>query len=437
MIYLDHHATTPVLPEVWEAMRPYMSEVFGNPSSAHAFGRKARQALEDARERIAPLLGAFPDEVIFTSGATEANNLAIFGLAGDPPGHILASPIEHPCVIEPLKQLAARGFEIEWLPVQHNGSVAIEALTERVRPQTRLIALMLVNHETGAVQPVGLEPLVASRTSAKPQAAFHTDAAQAVGKIPVDFHALGVTTLSLSGHKFGAPKGIGALLLKRGTKLRPQLYGGHQQQGRRPGTEPVALAVGLATALACASAVAPSDSKNPEPDAQRGRGALLGCVAPSDSKNPEPDAQRGRGTLLALATRRARVDGHPGDCAGSEQVFALRLRLLDQLRTAVPPIVVNSPDNGSPYVLNVSFPGCRADLLLMKLDLLGVACSTGSACSSGSLLPSPVLQAMGVADEVLRSAMRFSFSSSTSDQEIDEAAQHIIKSVKDLRTVQT
>src|ERR1700734_314709 len=154
MIYLDHHATTPVFPEVWEAMRPHLSENFGNPSSSHTFGRKARQALENARERIASLLDAFPDEVIFTSGATEANNLALFGLVGEPPGHILASPIEHPCVIEPLKQLAARGFNVEWLSVQANGSVCFDTVADRIRPDTRLATLMLVNHETGAIQPV-------------------------------------------------------------------------------------------------------------------------------------------------------------------------------------------------------------------------------------------------------------------------------------------
>src|SRR4051812_21651749 len=182
MLYLDHAATTPVLPEVWEAMRPYAVEHFGNPASAHAAGRKARQALEDARERVAALLGASPDEVIFTSGATEANNLALFGLAGPPPGHILASPIEHPCVTEPLNQLAARGFEVESVPVGRDGVVSVDAFRQRVRPDTRLAVVMLVNHETGAVQPVA--ELAAA---AGPGVAFHTDAAQAAGKLPVAF----------------------------------------------------------------------------------------------------------------------------------------------------------------------------------------------------------------------------------------------------------
>src|SRR5262245_8381972 len=228
MIYLDHASTTPVLPEAWEAMRPYAAEHFGNPASAHAAGRKARQPLEAAREHIAQLLGASPEEVIFTSGATEANNLAIFGLAGSPPGHILASPVEHPCVTEPLRQLAGRGFAVQYVPVDRNGLVSVDQLLARVRPDTRLAVVMLVNHETGVIQPV-------DRLAVVSRCAFHTDAAQAVGKLPVSFQKLGVTTLSLSAHKFGGPKGIGALVVRGGARLAPQLFGGHQQQGRRPG----------------------------------------------------------------------------------------------------------------------------------------------------------------------------------------------------------
>ncbi|HVK16565.1 MAG TPA: cysteine desulfurase family protein, partial [Fimbriiglobus sp.] len=242
-IYLDHNATTPLLPEAWEAMRPVLAGAFGNPSSAHHAGRQARQHLEDARERVAALLGAHPDEVIFTSGATEANNLAIFGLVTEP-GHLLAAPIEHPCIVEPLRQLAARGFELDWLPVTRRGHVETAAVRDRVREDTRLVCLMLANHETGAIQPVRH----VAKTLPK-HIPLHCDAAQAVGKMPVDFRDLGVTTLSASAHKFRGPKGVGLLLLKRGAKLRPLLHGGHQQRGHRPGTEPVALAVGLAVAL--------------------------------------------------------------------------------------------------------------------------------------------------------------------------------------------
>src|SRR5579883_2810179 len=238
-IYLDHNATTPLLPEAWEAMRPVMAEAFGNPASAHHAGRRARQFLDDARERVAALLGAHPDEVVFTSGATEANNLAIFGLAGDPPGRVVASPIEHPCVAEPLRQLAARGFGVEWLPVDRRGVVAGRPATS---DGLSLVSVMLANHETGAIQPV--RDLVA----AVPGGPFHCDAAQAVGKISINFRDLGVTALTASAHKFRGPKGVGVLLLKRGAKLRPLFHGGHQQRGHRPGTEPAALAVGMAVA---------------------------------------------------------------------------------------------------------------------------------------------------------------------------------------------
>src|SRR5262245_49977 len=301
MIYLDHASTTPVLPEVWEAMRPYAVEHFGNPASAHAAGRKARQALEDARERIAALLDASPDEVIFTSGATEANNLAIFGLTGSPPGRILASPVEHPCVTEPLKQLAARGFEVEYLPVGRSGIVSADAFRERLRSDTRLAVVMLVNHETGTVHPVA-----EYSAPGAPHAALHTDAAQGVGKIPVSFRELGASSVSLSAHKFGGPKGIGALLILKGAKLSPQLFGGHQQQGRRPGTESPMLAVGMATALEIAA---------------------------------------------------ARMEATAGMLRHSRQAF------VNQLERLCSPIVVNGPADGSPYILNISFPGCRADLL--------------------------------------------------------------------------
>jgi cysteine desulfurase len=371
-IYLDNNATTPLLPAVWEAMRPFLTTIYGNPASAHAAGRRARQALEDARERTAALLAAHPDEVVYTSGATEANNLALFGLAGEAPGHLLTSPIEHPSVAEPIEQLARRGFAVDRLPVDPEGVVSASALPGLLRPDTRLVSVMLANNETGALQPVReLTDLVAGR------AAFHCDAVQAVGRLPVDFHALGVRTLSLSAHKFHGPKGVGALLVRRGTSLRAQLWGGHQQRGRRPGTEAVALAVGLATAL-------------------------------------------------ELAER----DGE----ARREKVLRLRRTFLERLRATAGPVVLNGPEvGGVPHTLNVSFPGCRADLLLMNLDLAGVACSTGSACSSGSLLPSPVLRAMGVPDEVLHSAMRFSLSPLLSEAEMEEAARRVAAVVGRLR----
>jgi cysteine desulfurase len=235
---------------------------------------------------------------------------------------------------------------------------------------------MLVNHETGAIEPVRDLAQVLDAGRSTQDVGLHSDAAQAGGKIPVSFRELGVTSLSLSAHKFDGPMGVGALLLKRGTKLTPQLFGGHQQQGRRPGTESTMLAVGLATAFEVAIA---------------------------------------RMAEAGEALRRN------------------RRAFVNQLERNCSPVVVNSPADGSPYILNVSFPGCRADLLLMKLDLAGVACSTGSACSSGSLLPSPVLRAMAVPKDVLRSAMRFSFGPQTTDAELDEAARRIAACVQRLR----
>jgi cysteine desulfurase len=370
IVNLDSSASTPVLDAVWEAMRPHLTGA--NAASAHRAGRGARQALEDARERTASLLGAVADEIIFTSGATEANNLALFGLAGDAPGRILASPIEHPCVHEPLQQLQRRGFAVEWLEVDASGVVRCEERLRQPPADTRLIAVMLANHETGAVQPVSkIAQHLAGRV------ALHCDAAAAVGKIAVDFHGLEVTSLTISAHKFHGPQGIGALLVRRGAKLRPLLFGGHQQHALRPGTEPVALAVGLATALE-----------------------------------------------LATAEQQQRW----------QHVSALRQTFLDYLQRHALPVVVNGQaEDALPHTLNLSFPGCQADVLLMSLDLAGVCCSTGSACSSGSLLPSPVLKAMGVSEQRLRSAMRFSFSHLLSEAEVLEAAQHIAAAVQRLR----
>jgi cysteine desulfurase len=367
-IYLDHNATTPLLPEAAEAMRRVEAEAFGNPSSLHSAGRKARQALEDARERIAALLGARPDGVIFTSCATEANNQVILG---QPAGPLVGSHLEHPCVTEPLRFYEGAEIVVDWWPVDARGTVTPRPL----RPYTRLVCVMLANHETGAIQPVR------DIAQSLPQGvALHCDAAQAVGKIPVNFRELGATTLTASAHKFGGPKGIGILLASRNAAIVPRMYGGHQQQGRRPGTEPVALAVGMAAAL--------------------------------------------EHLTRHLDANRAKLE-------------ALRARLWERLRETAAPVVLIGPEIGAPDVvpttLNVSFPGCRADLLLMALDLAGVACSTGSACSSGSLLPSPVLQAMGVPAEILRSALRFSFSASVEFADIDEAADRIGSAVSTAR----
>jgi cysteine desulfurase len=300
---------------------------------------------------------------------------------------MVASPVEHPSVVEPVRRLACAGFEVDWLPVDEWGVVRTKALSAVLRADTRVVAVQLANHETGAVHDVrgmvdGIPCLRCGLGDRKegPGVAVHCDAVQAVGRMPVRFHELGVTSLSLSAHKFHGPKGVGALLLRRGVKLRAQLTGGHQQQGRRPGTEPVALAVGLVAALELA--------------------------------HHEADHRR------ACVTQ-------------------LRKRFLNVLRAAIEPVVLNgAADGGVAHTLNLSFPGCRADALLMNLDLVGVACSTGSACSSGSLLPSPVLQAMGVSAERLGSAMRFSLSPMLTESEVEEAARRIASVVLRLRSIE-
>ncbi len=372
LIYLDSNSTTPLLPEVWEAMHPFATLQFGNPSSSHAAGRWARKALEDSREEIASLLNAFPDEVIFTSGATEANNLAITSAVSGLSGNIIASQIEHASISEPLKTLEKQSFDLRWLGNGPSGKTNLDQLMSLVDSTTRLATLMVVNHETGVKQPV---ELLGSELQGKTW--VHTDAVQAVGKMRVDFHRLCVNSLSLSSHKFHGPKGIGALLVRRGTVLKPMLLGGHQQKGLRPGTEPVQLAVGMACALRIA--------------------------------------------MTELLIRK-------------EKITLLRNSFFNEIKTLVPNVVLNGDtDPDLPYTLNLGFPGLKADILLMRLDLAGVACSTGSACSSGSLLPSPVLLAMKVGPDILKSSMRFSFGIHLDVNQVIEGARRVGIAVKALR----
>jgi cysteine desulfurase len=368
MIYLDHNATTPILPEALEAMTHALGAT-GNPSSVHRPGKQARKLLEECREKVSSLLGATPDEVTFTSGATESNNIALFGSLTTG-CHAVATPIEHLCVIEPLRQLQKTGVAVTWSGVGSDGVVLVDEFIKSVRPDTTLAALQLVNHETGAIQPVA-ELVQHLPNSVR----VHCDAAQAVGKVPVNFHQLGVSTLSASAHKFRGPMGVGLLLVRRGTILNPRAFGGHQQRGLRPGTESVALAVGLTTALKYAQ---------------------------------EHQSQQ------------------------YAHLFALREAFQSIVMNALPEAMANSSANALPSTLNISFPGVRAELLLIALDLAGVACSTGSACSSGSLLPSPVLEAMHVGEARLHSAMRFSFGVAQPLEEVEEGAHRVVEAVKRL-----
>ena len=376
-IYLDHNATASLDPEVFEAMRPFFLAA-GNAESRHAFGRSARRAWELAKESVARILGADPAEVIFTSGGTEANNLAVFGLAGaeSSNGHVISSPIEHPAIAEPVARLEAAGFIVDRAPVDEEGLADVSRMAAFLRADTRFATLMLANNETGAIQPVHeLASIAAARGIP-----VHTDAVQAVGRIPVHFHDLGVTTLAGSAHKFHGPVGIGVLLVKSGVRLGSRLFGGGQQQGRRPGTVAVPLAVGLATAL---------EKWHKEADARSARWINLRHRLES-------------GVIAALGPERVVRNGPAED----------RARL--------------------PQTLNLGFPGLDGDALMMQLDLAGIAASLGSACASGSTRPSPTLMAMRVPDDRLRSSVRFSLGAATTEDEIEQAVARIIQVAQSL-----
>ena len=371
--YLDANATTPVLPEVLAAMEPYWRlPGAANASSVHTYGRAARKTLEDAREEIAALIGAYPDEVVFTSGATEANNLAISGLLIRSPGPVVYSDLEHPSVRETVLAWGRRGVPLSKLPVTAAGVVSLDAaLPCSTRPA--LVTLMLANNETGVIQPV--EDL--ARLCAPAGIALHVDAAQAVGRIPVNFHALGATTMSFTAHKFYGPKGIGCLLVRRGTLLEPLLYGGPQERTLRPGTEPVALVIGLREALRLA--------------------------------------------VQTLETRRQRL-------TLLQQVFTHALR--EQVESAV----IHAPDSPRvPGVLSIAFPGVRADLLLACLDLEGIYVSAGAACSSGSLEPSPAILAMTNDYDLARATIRISFPLDLSPEDARACGLAVARSVQSLR----
>jgi cysteine desulfurase len=361
-IYLDHAATTPVRPEVRAAMLPFLGdEAFGNPSSSHGVGRAARAALEGARERIAAALGVAQREVIFTSGGTEADNLAILGLAGAAaPGdrwgdlHLVSSPTEHKAVLAALAEAKRRGAQVTFLPVDTDGVVDLDALDQVLAGRLRggkptLVSVMWVNNEVGTVQPIAA---IAERCRAA-RVPFHTDAVQALGKVPVDLGAVPCDALSVSAHKVGGPKGSGALLVRDGRDVRPLLHGGSQQRGVRPGTENVAGIVGFGAAVELAAAERPA--------AARALGSLR-------------DA-----TEVAL-------------------------------RAAVPDVVVHGAGaERSPAILSLSAPGTDSEAMLMHLDLAGIAAASGSACTSGSVEPSHVLEAMGVDRDLAVGAVRFSF----------------------------
>jgi cysteine desulfurase len=366
-IYLDHAATTPVRAEVLAAMTPFFGPRFGNPSSMHRWGREARAALDEARERVAACLGAHPDEVCFTSCGTEGDNFAILGAwrTARQRGRraVVTSGIEHKAILGAVHQAALEGAEERWLTVDTHGRVDRASFTGVVRDDVAICSVMWVNNEIGTIQDI---PELA-REAHERGVTFHTDAVQAFGKIAIDAGHQAFDLLTVSGHKIGAPKGIGALYIRRGTPLEPLLHGGAQDAGRRPGTENVAFAVGFA------------------------------CAAE-----------------LAVAEREA-------ECA---RLLAMRDALEAALLARIPDAVVHGRGaTRAPHILNVSVPGTDSESMLMALDLAGVAASSGSACQSGSVSPSHVLAAIGVAPDVAGAAVRMSLGVLTTDEHVVRVAE--------------
>lgn len=375
-IYLDHAATAPLFPDVLEAMMPVFTEAFGNPSSLHGFGRKARQALTRSRDAIAELLGASPAELIFTGSGTESDNLALLGLApalkAGGKTHVVTSAIEHPAVLHACRALERDGFRITRVAPDASGRIDAAEAVRAIGPDTGLVSIMWVNNETGVVQPVAEIGQAAREAGAY----MHVDAVQALGALPVRLSEMPVDLMSFSAHKIGGPKGIGLLFSRSGVPLAPILHGGNQERKRRPGTENVAFAAGFAKAV-------------------------------------------------ELAVR---------DLPGKrDRMQRLRNRFLETLSAAAgeAPFLVNGhadPACQWPSILNISFPGTDRETMLLNLDLAGVAASAGSACTSGSLEDSHVLDAMGLSPERTRSAIRFSFGPATDEADVGRAA-HIAGTV--------
>jgi cysteine desulfurase len=357
--YLDNNATTPLLPPVLEAMQPYFIEQFGNASSIHHHGQQTRAAVERARESVAALLGCRASEVVFTSGGTEADNLAIFGITR-PGDHVITSSIEHHAVLNACKRLEALGCEVTYIPVDGQALVSPDDVKRTLRPNTRLISIMMANNETGVLQPVNEIGAIAAEADVY----FHSDAVQAAGKVPIDVSAIRCDLLSISGHKIHAQQGVGALYVRKGTLLQPMLYGGRHERARRAGTENVAGIVGL------------------------GKAAEL--------------ARAGLG------------NGEVG------RIGALRDRLEQTITETIDSVGVNSA--AAPRVPNTSsiyFDYIEGEALVIALDLKGVAVSTGAACSSGAIEPSHVLTAMGLSPDRARASLRFSIGKQNTSEDVD------------------
>jgi len=379
-IFLDHNSTTPVHPEVVEAMLPYFSEKYGNPSSVHSFGRETKVALEEAREKVAKFLNGSPSEICFTGCGSESDNLAIKGIAWanqDKGKHIITSRIEHPAVIESCQWLEKQGFEVAYLPVDKYGLVNPDDLKRAIRKDTILVSIMHANNEIGTIQPIRELSKIAHESGVY----FHTDAVQSAGKIPVDVKQLDVDLLSLSGHKLYAPKAVGVLYIKQGTKIDTWLHGGSQERGRRSGTENVPYVVGFGKA----------------------------CEI----------AQRDLAML-------------------SEKMTNFSTVFWEKIKTAIPDVLLNGhPTERIPNTLNLAFPGCDAQSLIMALDLQGVAVASGAACHSGAVNPSSVLTALGVPNEVALSAIRFSFGRQNTEEDVEYVGGILAGMVERLKNAKT
>lgn len=375
LIYLDHAATTPMAEEVIEAMLPFFREGFGNPSSIHQWGRRAKSALDQSRNTIAQVLGTEPNHIIFTSGGTESDNLAIIGVAfanQERGRHIITTQIEHHAILHACEYLERFGFEVTYLSVDRSGKVSLDELCSALRPDTILVSIMYGNNEVGTIQDIQTIGNILRERNIY----FHTDAVQVIGTIPINLRKLPVDMLSISAHKLNGPKGVGALVRTPYVKSLPLLHGGAQEKRRRAGTENVAGIVGFAKAI-------------------------------------EIQAEQ-------MESKR-------------ELYQLFRKTMIEQFTVANLPFIINGhPTDRLPHILNISFIGTDTESLLFNLDLEGIAASSGSACTSGSLEPSHVLQAMHLSEEALRSAIRFSFGSTNTLEQIEIAAKKTIEIVQRL-----
>ncbi|MFH1957176.1 MAG: cysteine desulfurase NifS [bacterium] len=375
-IYLDHNATTPVDPRVVKAMTPYFRRDFGNASSLHSFGRSARKAVEEAREKIAGFLGASPGEIVFTSGGTESDNFAVKGAAfanGVKGKHIITSAIEHPAVLGTCKFLEKRGYRVTYLPVDEYGVVSMDELKKYIGDETVLVTVMHANNEVGTIQPVKEIGEIAKRNNVL----FHTDAVQAAGKIPINVDDLKIDLLSLSGHKLYGPKGIGVIYIRKGTKLESIIHGGHHEKNSRAGTENVAGIVGFAKAVEIAGKEMSEEN---------------------------------------------------------ERLKKLRDKFVSGIMNSIKDVKLNGhPDRRLPNTADLSFKYIEGESIVLKLDLKGVAASSGSACASGSLEPSHVLSAMGIPPEIAQGSVRFSLGRCNTEKDIDFVVKELQKIVNVLR----